>query len=248
MGLCLPFDTFACSAKASSLASICACSDLPTACAEVRNACDHGIFWKRSLFSTAHQIGTVFDNASGMLFPRLVESTMIQLSSSHSAATLHWRLLSPPTHDVLRWSPTAAGSTSWYWSSIALDAHPCSWNMHFRSCALEVCTNSRIFRWQPMEGSRCQQAARWTVRRVLWTSGDSRYAASIVWAHSKSVKNCGRPMERSVHWWTWGTHFSRRWAPLYRLLSEKGLLLSEVIRRRKQRIMKPITLSAHSVS
>ena len=38
-----------------------------------------GNFLAMALFTTAHQIGTVFDSASGIRFPVLVESTTIIL-------------------------------------------------------------------------------------------------------------------------------------------------------------------------
>ena len=41
-----------------------------------------GNFLAIALFMTAHQIGTVFDNASGVRFPALVESTTIILRPS----------------------------------------------------------------------------------------------------------------------------------------------------------------------
>lgn len=40
-------------------------------------------FLKMARLITAHQIGMVFDSASGKRLPRLVESTMIALSVAH---------------------------------------------------------------------------------------------------------------------------------------------------------------------
>lgn len=68
--------------KFSSRSSICACSDLPTNCAGVCSFPAATSSENTILLITAHQIGTVFDRASGMLLPRLVESTMMHLTSS----------------------------------------------------------------------------------------------------------------------------------------------------------------------
>lgn len=73
--------TFASSTNRSSRASICECSDALTRSAGVYRPRS----WvspspNRSLFITAHHIGTVFDKASAMVFPLLVESTMMHLT------------------------------------------------------------------------------------------------------------------------------------------------------------------------
>ena len=75
--------TFASFRKLSSRASICACSDGPITSRGAFNECAAGNPGKSNLLMTAHHIGTVFDKASGMLLPRLVESTTIQLPCSN---------------------------------------------------------------------------------------------------------------------------------------------------------------------
>ena len=68
------------SRKPGIRASIWACSDGPTTSGGVCRACWSTASGNRRRFMTVHHIGTVLANASGMLLPRRVESTMMQLS------------------------------------------------------------------------------------------------------------------------------------------------------------------------
>ena len=85
-------DTSASSTNLSSFALIWACSDIPTTSLGVNSSSGSLSSLNKSLFITKHHIGIVFARASGMLFPRLVESTIIQLAPIG-------RISQPPLHD-----------------------------------------------------------------------------------------------------------------------------------------------------
>ena len=62
-------------------------------------------FWKTALLITAHHVGTVFESASGKRFPRLVESTMMDLQQTSTLAVCrmveHQERLAYPPNSII---------------------------------------------------------------------------------------------------------------------------------------------------